>query len=120
MRVERKVAVRCIRRNGDIADSGSEIYRLRTGNDECFAVRSKSGQGVEQYPPCGDVLRSGRRSGHRVIIAVHQGFSLSVSERSESRHEVSFNAIHSSSAAPSAGIRPLPVRQSMAAWDGDT
>ena len=58
-------------------------------------------------------LKAIERLGGRVV-SDHERASLLTSSREGTRHSSSFSVIQEMSASPSAGIRPLPVRQSTA------
>lgn len=90
---------------------GIQVDRLGADDDDRGAVLAQSLQRVEQDPPGFDVLRL------RGWLVAHLQ-SQPAEARSCSRQDPSFVTIHSSSASPSWGIRPLPVRQSTTTWEG--
>lgn len=109
--IDRQVSVGGVRRDADLRVAGAEVDRLRPGDDDGPPVCCEGVEGVEEDAPRGHVPRIDR---HR-----HFG-SPSRSASEASLHVCSFSRSHWTSASPSAGMRPLPVRQSAAACDGAT
>ena len=85
---------------------GLQVHRLRTHDDHRRPVVPQSGQRIEQHAPRGDINRVDGHLGHRYTCPLRSMPSVFF------RRQPSSAAIHSNSACPSAGIRPLPVRQS--------
>ena len=102
--VNDEVAVECVRGHSELTGTGVEVDGLSTNQDDRGLVFSEGLERVEEdrasYDRAG-VGRSGRRAGAGI-------WSIVVLQLA------SFFAIHSSRASPSAGIRPLPERQSSA------
>ena len=111
-RVDREVAVRGVRGDREVALAGPQVDRLRSGDDHCRGMGRERDQRVEQHAPGGNV--GGIDHGRIAHVVAGSGVNAS---SVATRHWRSFSAIHCSSASPSAGIRPLPVRQSTAVCD---
>lgn len=110
MRIDRQVAVGRVRRDREIRRAGAQVDGLCTGDDDSRSVRRECPQGVEQDTSRRDVCRI-ERSHHADLAPA----SIPASE--SARQERSFSVIQARSASPSAGMRPLPVRQSTATWE---
>ena len=96
--------------------TGVEVDGLGAGDDERVAVRGESNERVEQDASRRDVL--GSRSGQCTHVAPTPNGGMSA--RAGARQADSFAASQVSTASPSAGMRPLPARQSSATCVGDT
>ena len=108
LRVDRQIAVGRVLGDPQTRGAGAKVDRLGACEYHSGSVATECVQRVEQDPSSLDVLR-------REIFRRNQGRS---APSESARHSDSLACIHSSSASPSAGIRPLPVRQSTTTWEG--
>jgi hypothetical protein len=116
--IDREVTVGRVRGNGEIAVAGAQVDGLGSGDDNRRPLSLQGHQRVEEHAPRGDVTGIHRHAASVGRQRTH--FVSPTGARSSSdvaRQRVSSSAIHRSSASPSAGIRPLPVRQSTATWE---
>lgn len=105
-RIDRKVGIggvrlvvrQCLR---------ADIHRLGAHQDDRLTVVGQSLEGVEEDPAGCDVFGVGEERGYGLNGSGDAAKSLA-------RHRSSWLRIHSTRASPSAGMRPLPVRQSAA------
>ena len=98
----------CVRLVARNPIDGAEIDRLCTDEDERVEVRLKSDERVEKDASCVHVLLPNFLHG-----------SSAVPSREEACHLGARWRIHASSASPSCGMRPNPVKQSIATWQSD-
>jgi len=107
--VDGEVGVGGERRHGQITVAAVQVDRLRAGDDQRVGVRRKGEQRVEQHAARGNVAR---------VDGAHDAPVVDRSASERARHWSSWSTIHDSSASPSAGIRPLPLKQSTTTCDG--
>lgn len=105
-RVGSEVCVGRVRSDGKVTVAGVQVDGLRASDDYRVDMAAQRGQRVEQHSAGRHV--AGIEVTHPPCAA---GLSCASDER---RQRGSLAAIHSSSASPSAGMRPLPARQSTA------
>lgn len=98
-----------------------EIDGLRPGQDDSVNVWCQRYQGVEEDTPRDYISLVEPKWLRDIVCAAHWAPSETRRSLIEGRRQRgSFSFIHEMSASPSAGMRPLPVRQSTAACDGAT
>lgn len=104
---------------GPISDSRIAVELMLPGTQG--NVGYQRCQGIEEDTPRDYISLVELKWLRDIICTAHRAPSetrrSSIEER---RQRVSFSFIHEMSASPSAGMRPLPVRQSTAACDGAT
>jgi hypothetical protein len=119
--VQDEITVCRVRSDSEISGPCVEIDGLRASEDDSVNVGCQRCQGVEEDTPRDYISLVELKWLRDIICAAHRAPSetrrSSIEER---RQRVSFSFIHEMSASPSAGMRPLPVRQSTAACDGAT
>ncbi len=103
-RVERQVAVEGVGGDGEVSAAGAEVDGLSAYDDQGRAMCAAGLQRVEQHS-----------TGDHSADVVGDGHALPAGGGSRSigvRHSASWSVIHSKRASPSAGMRPLPERES--------
>jgi hypothetical protein len=119
--VQDQIAVCRVGSDSEVSGPCVEIDGLCPGQDDSVNVGCQRCQGVEEDTPRYYVSLVELKWLRDVICAAHLAPSETRRSSIEDRRQRgSFSCIHEMSASPSAGMRPLPVRQSTAACDGAT
>lgn len=119
--VQNEITVCRVGSDSEIGGPRVEIDGLRPGQDDSVNVGGQRCQGIEEDTPRDYISLVELKWLRDIICAAHRAPSETRRSSIEDRRQRgSFSCIHEMSASPSAGMRPLPVRQSTAACDGAT